>query len=307
MENMSMIPHYLHLRKVQKFGPSRGQKKHFYEWKNNNVIRAWDRGSKYLEGAPPTVNGALVFTIYLYRHYINDAETFYHVTRIYKQLIDANHYENTVGTSRSKSKSMENYLIEPSCFDAKSYESACKAAFLIRGTEPKNLLTGSHGADGSVPRIVSHIQKEAVHVAQRLSTVGSRKRKTAGSILGFLDFSRSKRPLPSLSVEELCKILGFSSASSFIFYQILLDVEQHCPGQTCWGNHRVVGPGVPYAVHALMGLPRGPPLNRSISSQRKQSEYIGPRLRCSWCVCFRSRGLVTKSVWVWLLSLNGLL
>ena len=50
-------------------------KKQFLYWKNNNVIRAWDRGSRYLEGAPHTVLPTLLFTIYLYRHYINDAET----------------------------------------------------------------------------------------------------------------------------------------------------------------------------------------------------------------------------------------
>ena len=132
-------------------------------------------------------------------------------------------------------------------------------AFLIGGTEPNNLLTGSHGADGTVPRIDSHIQTEAVRVAQRLSAVGSSKKQKTDSMLGFLDASRCARPLPSLSVEEICKTLGSSSTTSFIFYQILLDVEQHCPGQTSWGNHCVVGPGVTYALHALMGRPRGAP------------------------------------------------
>ena len=130
-------------RRLQRFGPP-GDKRPFYEWKNNNVIRAWDRGSKYLHGVPNDLTPALLFTIYLYRHYINDADTFHQITRIYKQLTVPDHYLQ-VKKSGVKAIGLAGYLIEPAAFDPAAYENACKSAFLIRGSEPSSLLTGSHG------------------------------------------------------------------------------------------------------------------------------------------------------------------
>lgn len=265
-------------RRIGDFGPV-GEKRPFYAWKNNNIIRAWDRGSRYLEGAPTSITPTLVFTIYLYRHYINDAATFHHITRVYKQLLDPAHYRRTVGVRRPRSTSIADYMIDPHTFNADLYESACKCAFLIRGTEPSNLLTGSHGSDGSVLRIESHIHREALHTARRLvaaTHVGcKRKFNEPGGVVAFCDESRSCALLVSKTVEELCSLLGFSSTSSFVFYQIILDIHQHAVERTSWGEHRVCGPGVPYAMNILLGKAPGPPLNRRISSCKSQREYIG--------------------------------
>ena len=49
------------------------------------MLESWDRGSKYLRGAPKQVTPQLVITVYLYRHYIIDYETFLAILKIYKQ------------------------------------------------------------------------------------------------------------------------------------------------------------------------------------------------------------------------------
>ena len=204
-------------RRLRRFGPA-GSKREFYYWKNNNIIRSWDRGSRYLHGAPTDVTPSLVFTIYLYRHYINDAGTFHDITRIYEQITDEHFYEASMG--RADRNSMASYLVNPTTFCPSAYETACKAAFLIRGREPNNLLTGSHGADGDRLRIESHSHDEAVEVAKRLAqytTHGSRKRTRSGGLIDFV--IKSRNSLESLSVEQICCALGFSSTSSFIFYQ----------------------------------------------------------------------------------------